>query len=94
MFWKVRAMPLSVRLDGRVSSTTCTVEDDRAGVGGQHAGHEIEERRLAGAVRTDQCVNVALRHLHAEFVQRVEAAEALGQPLDGETDRAGGRYHA
>ena len=58
------------------------LECDLAGVGGQHAGDQIEERGLAGAVRSDQGVDVAGRHLDLEIVERVEAAEALGQPLD------------
>ena len=61
-------------------------EHDRALVGRQHAGQEIEERGLAGAVRPDQRVDVAAPHIHAQVVQRVEAAEALGQAFDREAD--------
>ena len=75
-------MPLSVRLDGRASSHRHALEQDFAGVGRQHAGDEIEERGLAGAVRADQGVDVAGRHLELQIVERVEAAETLGQPLD------------
>ena len=61
------------------------LEQDLAGIGGENAGDEIEERRLAGAVRPDQRVDVAGRHLELEIVERVEAAEALGQPFDRKT---------
>ena len=68
------------------------VERDLAGVGGQHAGDEIEERGFAGAVRADQRVDVAARHIHVEFVQRVEAAETFGQAFDRKTDVAVTRH--
>ena len=59
-----------------------TLEPDFAGIGRQHASDQIEERGLAGAVRSDQGMDVAGRHLELQIVERVEAAETLGQPLD------------
>ena len=60
------------------------LEGDLPAIGREHAGHQIEERGLAGAVRSDQRMDVAARDLHAQIVQRIEAAEALAQALDRE----------
>jgi hypothetical protein len=57
-------------------------EHDAPGIGGQHAGDEIEKRRLAGAVGTDQRMDVAAGHVHAHLVEGVEAAEPFGQAVD------------
>jgi hypothetical protein len=61
------------------------LEHDGAFVGSEHAGKQIEEGGLARAVGADQRVNMAGRHLHIEFVEGKEAAEALGQAFDFQT---------
>ena len=66
------------------------LKNDPARIGGENAGDQVEERGLAGAVRTDQGVNVAGRDLDRKIVEREKATEALGQPFDRET-RASGR---
>ena len=40
-----------------------TLEPNFTGIGGQHSSDQIEERGLAGAVRPDQGMDVAGRHL-------------------------------
>src|SRR4029079_13701173 len=55
-------------------------------IDGQHAGDEIEKRRLASAVGTDQRMDVAAGHAHAHLVEGVEAAEPFGQAVDCTTD--------
>src|ERR1044072_7866988 len=92
MFWNVSATPRSVRRGGRGAAEasrpevsvgdTPPLEGDLPAIGRENAGHQIEERGLAGAVRSDQRMDVAARDLHAQIVQRIEAAEALAQALD------------
>jgi len=65
-------------------------EQDGAGARRERAGQHVDERRLAGAVRADQRMDVALRDIHVELVQRVEAAEAFGQAFDRKTNVVGG----
>ena len=43
----------------RGSSTGVAADRDRAGVGGEHAGQDVDQRRLAGAVLADQRVDLA-----------------------------------
>src|SRR5438046_6066310 len=58
------------------------VEDDVAAVDGQRARHAIDQRGLARAVGTDQPETLAGLHRDAHLVEREEAAEAFGEPLD------------
>src|SRR5690606_21556703 len=53
------------------------VEPHLARIGPQVAGEHVEQRRLAGAIGPDQADQLALRHVHADAVERLEAAEAL-----------------
>jgi hypothetical protein len=50
---------------------------DRAGVGREVAGDQVEQRGLAGAVRTDQRGDDAGRQVEVDVVRRDHAAEAL-----------------
>ena len=43
----------------------------------QHAGHQVEHRALAGAVRADQAQDLAGAHRERQVVDRHQAAEAL-----------------
>src|SRR5262249_59738492 len=52
-------------------------EMDRAFGGAIEATDEVEERRLAGAVRADQRDDLALVHGERHFLQDLETAEAL-----------------
>src|SRR5687768_3496636 len=53
-------------------------EGERAGVGGVDPGQHVEERGLARAVRSDQAVDLALTDREGDVLQRLHAAEALG----------------
>jgi hypothetical protein len=48
------------------------------------AGHEVEEGRLAGAVRPDEAGDGAGADLKRAAVDGPDAAERLAQALDGE----------
>ena len=54
------------------------VEDAAAG-DAEHSRQQIEERRLAGAVRADQRVDAAALHVEADILHRDEAGEGLRQ---------------
>ena len=47
------------------------VEGERAGVGGVDARQHVEERGLAGAVRADEAVDLALADGEAQVGERV-----------------------
>src|SRR5690606_7120845 len=76
-------------LGGIEPQDASAVEPDLAGVGAQVARQHIEQRGLAGAVRTDQADQLAFRHVHADAVERLEAAEALADVANLEQ-----RHHA
>ena len=48
------------------------VDGDRAGRGPRHAGDDLEERRLAGAVLADEAHGLAAAHLEVDRVERAE----------------------
>src|SRR6185436_14797883 len=63
---------------------TALVELEVAAVGRVDAGENIEQRGLAGAVRADQAVDLALADGEGHVAQRLHAAEALGDAIRGE----------
>ena len=63
-------------------------EQDLAGVGPQHAGHQVDQRGLAGAVRPDQRVAHALRQRNLDVARDHERAEALVEAARREHRRA------
>src|SRR5258707_106248 len=50
----------------------------------EHAGHEIDQRRFAGAVRSDQRITLALRQFELDVLGDDERAEALIQAARGQ----------
>src|SRR4029450_11530542 len=48
------------------------------GVGGEQAGNQVEERRLAGAVRADDGMESSAGEAEAQVVDSGQAAEAFG----------------
>ena len=55
--------------------------------GCDHAGEDVHQRRLAGAVLADQRVHLARRELERHVVERQRRAEALADPRDGKRER-------
>lgn len=51
-----------------------------AAVGDGQAQQQAEQGRLAGAVRSDQAVDLTLRHIQVDAVECDDIAEALGDP--------------
>ena len=54
-----------------------TVEHDGAGIGCEHAGEEVDERRLPRAVRPDERIACALGQLQRQVLRDDERAEAF-----------------
>src|SRR5206468_1397154 len=55
-------------------------ESDRAGLGGERAGDQVEERRLAGAVGTDESGDGARLDGEIDAVDGAQIAECLDEP--------------
>ena len=72
---KVIGSAFGDRIDG------AAVQPDLAGIGAVHAGEDLDQRRLAGAVLAEQRVHLAGAHVEVDRVERERAGEALGQRL-------------
>jgi len=77
-------------LRGRAGDAAAA-EVDLAGVGPLVAGHDVEQGGLAGPVRPDQAGDRAFRHGQRAAVERLHAAEGLGD-LIGPQLGGHGRY--
>ena len=67
---------------------------DGAGIGTQHARHQVERRRLARAVGPEQAHDLALSDVKAEIVDGDQAAEGAPQACDLKNGRVGLSAHA
>src|SRR5205085_121833 len=67
---------------GRLMRDVAALEHDAAGIGSQLAGEMMQQRGLAGAVRADDGVQFAMRHLQRQTISGDEAAKALGETGD------------
>ena len=66
------------------------VERDRSGIGARSMPHDQRhDGRFAGAVRADQADDFAGAQIEAHVLDGDEAAEALAEFADLQTDRAG-----
>ena len=83
-FWKVRATPRPAMLVRAQASDVVSVEDDPAGIERLEAGDQVEQRRLAGAVRPDDAEDLALVHVEGDVRVGGQAAVALGHAFDVE----------
>ena len=64
-----------LRDEMRLAGQGRAVDHDPAALQRHEAGQHIDRRRLAGAVRPDDAVHLALAHGHAEPIERVHPAE-------------------
>src|SRR5436190_4905004 len=64
----------------REAEEALALERDLAGARALDPGDEVDERRLAGAVRSDDATDLAGLDREAHVVRRDEPAEALRQP--------------
>ena len=80
--WKLRAMPRCERWFGGSAVMSSPANSTATIVRPQRAGDAIDQRGLAGAVRSDQAEALALADFDVDIVQRDEAAKVLGQSID------------
>ena len=81
LIWNVRAMPSGDALVRLEIGDVAAFEHDAPGGRAQHAGQQVDDRGLAGAVRADQRVARAFLDGERHVVGRDDAAELLHQPL-------------
>ena len=86
--WKVRTIPSRATLWAGTPARLGRPRTASARVGLVEAGEQVEQRRLAGAVRTDQGGDGAPLDLEVVDVDRDEAAEPAGDAV-GHEDRIG-----
>ena len=65
----------------RQPGTIAFANDDRAGQRPLEAGEDVDQRRLAGAVRADQAEDLAAVEPDTDLIDRQEAAEPDGHTL-------------
>ncbi len=80
----MRTRPRRTRSSGGKRGDVVVAEKNAAGIGPQHAGHQIDQRGLAGAVGADQRVAHAGRQLDGDIGGDDQRAEALVQAARGE----------
>ena len=85
--WNERAMPARARACGERGGDVAAVEADRAGIGLQRTGDQVEERGLSGAVRPDDAERVAGFDGKIDTVRDDDRAEGFGQALKLEDHR-------
>ena len=68
--------PERLRVEGAGDRSRLTVDDDLAGVRLLDAGHDLDQRRLAGAVLTEEGVDLARVEGERRTVERLGRAEA------------------
>ena len=79
LIWNVRTTPRRTRAVRRQAGDVVAIEPDRAGARLQRAGEQVDQGRLAGAVRADQRVAGAELDLERDLVGGNDAAEALDE---------------
>ena len=75
--WCTMPMPAAIASPGPAKCCTCVVEQDLALVGLVQAVEHVHERRLAGAVLTEQAVDLAGLDGEVDVVVGDQAAESL-----------------
>ncbi len=80
--------PAPRRLERVLARHVLAGEADRAGGGLVDAGDEVDERRLPRPVRADEADDLALLQRERDVVGRLDAAERLGDVVEGEDAHA------
>ena len=91
LIWKVRAGRGGRARASGARVTSSAVEEDAAGVRGELAGDQVDQRGLAGAVRADQRVAGAARQGDRDVAGDLERAEALRERFGAEARVIGRR---
>ena len=86
--WKVRTRPAAAIASGGRAGDVRAGEDDPAGVRRLEAGDQVEQRRLAGAVRADHRGDAAVDDLQIDRIDGDQPAEPPRHVLQREQRHA------
>ena len=79
--WKMQTMPAWLAAAGSAKANLAAVQRHASLVGRDDAGHDLDERRFAGAVLAEDGVDAAGGDGQFGMVERQDAAIALGDPF-------------
>jgi hypothetical protein len=74
--------PVDERVARRAVGDASAADEELAGVGPVDAGEDLAQRRLAGAVLTDERVDRSLRDPEVDVGERADTAEAFRDPAE------------
>ena len=80
-------MPPSTASRGVTAASSRLADADGAAVGGVHAGDDLDQRRLAGAVLAEERVHLAGEDVEVDVLEHADAGEGLRDA--GERDEGG-----
>ena len=84
-------MPRACAAAGSSRDERAPADRDGAAIGRFGAGHDLDQRRLAGAVLANQRVDFARANIERDAIERAGAGERLGDGLSREQDGVHGR---
>ena len=70
----------------RAAGDVVSGEADASAVGNEKAGHQREERRLAGTVGTDERAQATLRNIEGDTLHGLQSAEGDGDVFEAEAE--------
>jgi hypothetical protein len=73
------ASAISRRTASRIARDIDAVDSQRAAIRSDQGGHEVDERRLARAVRSEQRHDLARLHREVQALERLGLAEELAE---------------
>jgi hypothetical protein len=79
---------VALRLGGGVDVRRLPVDRHLSVIGTVETGHDLDERRLAGAVLAEQRMHLSAVQGDVRFVERERSPEALGDPVHRQHDVA------
>ena len=87
-FWNERARPKRARADGLRPDRSWSPSRTRPSIRYEEARDQVEERGLAGAVRSDQSEDLALVQVDRDVVERHHAGKGLGDAARSQARRS------
>ena len=82
-----------LRGDGAAHVNLSSVDEDLACVRLQHTGEDLDQRRLASAIVTDEAQYLAREEVKIDLVQRLDVTERLRDASRLQDRRSGGGRH-
>ena len=85
-YWQTVGDLVDARADELVLAPRAVPEPDAPRGGLVHAGDQVEDRRLAGAVRTDERGDRPVAYLEVHVLDRADATELLAESVGCQND--------